>query len=83
MVLGQAGALTAARQSPESYLNNIVKEYQEKRANFSGAPLECRIGDLPKLVEFVGPYSQATGFKEEFKYPMRDALEALGRAVLR
>jgi hypothetical protein len=67
----------------ESYLNDIVKEYQEKRAGFSGAPPKRRIGDLPNLVEFIGPYSETTEFKKKFKYPMRDALEALGKAVLR
>jgi hypothetical protein len=34
-------------------------------------------------MEFIGPYSKATAFKDNFKYPMRDALEALGKAVLR
>jgi len=67
----------------QSYLDQIVKEYEEKRASFSGEPLQCRLGDLPNLAEFVGPFKHTIGFKKKFKYPMRDALEALGKAVLR
>lgn len=67
----------------EKYLNGIVKEYEEKREGFSGSPPQRRIGDLPKLTEFIGPYIEATQFKQNLKYPMRDALEALGKVTLR
>jgi len=67
----------------ESYLGGLVTEHEKKRAGFAGTPPQRRIGDLPALVEFVGPYQQAVGFKENFRYPMRDALQVLGRAVLR
>jgi hypothetical protein len=75
--------LSAPLHKVEAYLNDIIKEYQKERTKFSGSSPRRRIGDLPKLVEFIGPYSQAAAFKDNFKYPMRDALEALGKAVLR
>ena len=67
----------------EAYLNKIVKEYQKKRATASGSPPACRVGDLPQLMEFIGPYEESSAFRESFKYPISDVLEELGNAVLR
>jgi hypothetical protein len=67
----------------EQYLNDIVKEHQKERSHFSGTPPQRRIADLPKLLEFIGPYGQAKAFKTEFQEPIRDALDSLGKAVLR
>jgi len=67
----------------ETYLNDIIKEHQKERTGFSGTPPRRPIGELSKLAEFIGPYDQADDFKKNFKYPMRDALGALGKAVLR
>jgi hypothetical protein len=67
----------------EKYLNDIVKEYEGKHADFSGEPPQCPIGDLLKLKGFIGPYSEAKEFKEEFKCAMKDALAALDKAILR
>lgn len=67
----------------EGYLNDLLDEYEKKRKEFSKGTPERTIGDLDALTEFVGPYREATKFKEQFKYPMREALVALGGAVLR
>lgn len=67
----------------ESYLNDILKEYQDELSKFSGTPPARKLEDLKKLTEFIGPYTEESKFAEEFKYPIRVALQALGKAVLR
>jgi hypothetical protein len=80
---GENNKLSVPLSKVEAYLNQIVKEYQEKRATSSGTPPTCRVGDLPRLMEFIGPYEKSCAFRESFKYPISDVLEELGNAVLR
>lgn len=71
-------------EEAQSYLNGIVKEYEEKLATFSAEdPRTAHIGQLEKLTEFIGPYHDARDFKGRLKLPVRDALAALGKVILR
>jgi hypothetical protein len=77
-----ANALARSLDKIEKYLNEIVKEYQQEYAKFTGDPPARPLGNLPKLMEFIGPYKQAVEFQEKFKYPVREALQALGKVML-
>jgi hypothetical protein len=78
-----ANALARSLEKIEKYLNEIVKEYEREYSKFIGDPPVRRLGELPMLMEFIGPYKQATEFQEKFKYPVREALHAIGKAMLR
>lgn len=67
----------------EEYLNQILKEYQSEFAKFSGDIPKRQLSQLPKLMEFIGPFDEAKDFQKCFKYPIRDALKALGKVILR
>ena len=67
----------------EKYLNKIVKEYQDELSKFAGDPPVHRIGELKRFTEFIGPYDDASDFQTKFKHPIRDALQALSREILR
>lgn len=75
--------LAGSLQKIEGYLNEIVKEYQREFAKFTGNPPTRKLCHLRKLAEFIGPYEQTKEFQECFKYPMRDALQALGKIRLK
>jgi hypothetical protein len=78
-----ASDLSKALTKLEGYLNIILKEYQESLITFNGNPPSQEIGQLRNLIEFIGPYTRKSAFEEDFKFSIRDALEALGNAGLK
>lgn len=61
----------------EKYLNNILKEYQEKYRDFSGEPRTKNLTELKSLKEFIGPKDNWVKFESDFKKPIRIALSEL------
>ena len=70
-------ALGVELNKVEGYLNSLIKEYEDKRSTFAGKPPSQALSELKTLAEFVGPYKDATGFKDSFKVPFRKALTLL------
>jgi hypothetical protein len=79
----RSNKLANSLKTVERYLNKIIKEYQREFVKFSGDPPERQLSELPRLAEFIGPHKEAEDFQKCFKYPMRDALQAIGRAMLK
>ena len=78
--LQAASDLERNLESIESYLNDILKEYQKNRKTFSGEPLVKRLDDLSFLKEFIGQDDDWVLFDSDFKYPIRKVLQALDEA---
>ncbi|MDJ0658758.1 MAG: hypothetical protein QNJ42_04635 [Crocosphaera sp.] len=55
----------------ESYLNEILKEYQENRQKFSKETDTYELKQLCNLQEFIGPYDKNNNFNKKFKEPMK------------
>lgn len=66
----------------ESYLNEVLKEYQDKRKDFKGEPLMYKINSLKNLIDFIGPTEECPKFKNKFKEPMAYILNAIGQSTL-
>ena len=60
----------------ESYLNEIVGEYEDKFNLFHKGDLQP-ISLFPKLAEFIGPFETANDFKTRFKQPAKEIVGGL------
>jgi hypothetical protein len=66
----------------ESYLNDIVGEYEDSYKLFHKGDLQP-ISEFPKLAEFIGPYDSAINFKARFKKPAKDILEGILQLLMK
>jgi hypothetical protein len=65
----------------ESYLNDIVGEYEDSYRLFHGGDLQP-VSQFPKLAEFIGPYETATDFKTKFKQPAKQILKGILKLLM-
>lgn len=75
-------ALATELGDVESYLNEIIEEYENELSNFEANPSGRLLKCLPVLSEFIGPYNQAIGFKSKLTKPFKRALLELSNAGL-
>jgi hypothetical protein len=75
-LLSAVDGLTTKLTNIESYLNDIVGEYEDCYKSFPDNGLKP-LPELLKLQEFIGPYKLANGFKEKFKKPAHEVMEGL------
>lgn len=69
-------------ESIESYLNDIVGEYEDSYKLFHKGDLQP-VSEFPKLTEFIGPYDDAIDFKTRFKKPAKDILEGILKLLMK
>jgi len=70
--------LKGSLEKVQGYLDGTISEFETELRTFLGEPPVKPLSELPSLCEFVRPYKASQGFKSEFKYPFREALDALG-----
>jgi len=62
----------------EKYVNDIIGEYEDLyKINPDTTSQLASIDKLPKLKEFIGKYSYADRFKEDFKHPAHEVMRIL------
>jgi hypothetical protein len=66
----------------ESYLNDIVGEYEHSYKLFHKGDLQP-ISDFEKLAEFIGPYKNAVEFKARCKKPANYILEGILQLMMK
>jgi hypothetical protein len=74
-----SGAPTLATdiKTVESYLNQIIGEYEGSRGLFAQHKGTPPLSSLKFLQGFIGPYKLAASFKSEFKAPFQNAVAQL------
>jgi hypothetical protein len=73
--------LAAKLESVEDYLNEIINEYEKSYKTFTGDPAIKDFSELPKLREFIGPFSEANELKERVVAPFYKALEIISKVI--
>jgi len=73
--------LAAKLESVEDYLNEIITEYEKSYKTFTGNPAIKDFLELPKLREFIGPFSEAKELKERVINPFYKALKIISEVI--
>lgn len=76
-----AFGLAAKLESVADYLNEIVTEYEKSYKTFTGDPAIKDFSVLPKLREFIGPFSEANEFKQRVVNPSYEAFQIISKVI--
>jgi hypothetical protein len=66
----------------ETYLRELVTEYEETMPTVDGEHALVDLSALPLVAAFIGPYEKAVDFRERFVAPMQQVLSNVQRLLL-
>ncbi|MET8040418.1 hypothetical protein ABZU25_06065 [Micromonospora sp. NPDC005215] len=78
----ERGQLAMAISRAETYLRELVTEYEETMPTLEDEQALVELSALPLVASFIGPYGQAADFRERFVAPMQQALSTIQRLLL-
>jgi hypothetical protein len=79
--LFQDSTLATKLKEANTYLRDIIDEYEKSYRKFSTESSAINLHEFPKLCDFIRPYAESREIKKDFWEPFNNAFDIIGRVL--